>query len=144
MQINAASREEYFEAAGPREGELRQLDAIIREFAPALTPALTDGMGSTQMLGYGEQPYQTKSMKEPGVWPVVALAVQKRYLSLYVSAVIDGEYVAERYASQLGNVSCGKSCIRFTKMDKVNLETLKKILVEVNDRYVAGEKLFGS
>jgi hypothetical protein len=52
--------------------------------------------------------------------------------------------VAERYASQLGNVSCGKSCIRFTKVDKINLETLKKILVEVNDRYVAGEKLFGS
>jgi Domain of unknown function (DU1801) len=143
MQINAASREEYFEAAGPREGELRQLDVIIREYAPALTPALSDGIGAP-MLGYGEQPYQTKAMKEPGTWPVVALAVQKRYLSLYVSAVIDGEYVAERCASQLGNVSCGKSCIRFTKVDKINLETLKKILVEVNDRYVAGEKLFGS
>jgi hypothetical protein len=60
-------------------------------------------MGAS-MLGYGEQPYQTKAMKEPGIWPVVALAVEKRYLSLYVSAVIDGEYVAERYASQLGNV----------------------------------------
>jgi Domain of unknown function (DU1801) len=143
MQINAASREEYFEAAGPREGELRRLDAIIREYAPALTPALSDGMGAS-MLGYGEQPYQTKAMKEPGTWPVVALAAQKRYLSLYVSAVIDGEYVAERFASQLGNVSCGKSCIRFTKVDKINLETLKMILVEVNDRYAAGEKLFGS
>jgi hypothetical protein len=55
MQINAASREEYFEAAGPREGELRQLDAIIREYAPALTPVLSAGMGST-MLGYGSSP----------------------------------------------------------------------------------------
>ena len=143
MHINAASREEYFEAAGPREGELRQLDAIIRKYAPALTPALSDGI-ATPMLGYGAQPYQTTAMKEPGTWPVVALAVQKRYLSLYVSAVVDGEYVAERYASELGNVSCGKSCIRFTKVDKINLETLKKILVEVNDRYVACEKLFGS
>jgi hypothetical protein len=143
MQINAASREEYFEAVGPRAGELRQLDAIIREYAPALTPVLNAGMGST-MLGYGEQPYQTKSMKEPGVWPVVALAAQKRYLSLYVSVLIDGEYVPERYASELGNVSCGKSCIRFTKIDKLNLETVKKILVDVNTRYVAGEKLYGS
>ena len=143
MQITAASREEYLEAAGPREGELRQLDAIIRKYAPALTPSLSGVIG-TPMLGYGEQPYQNTAMKEPGTWPVVALAVQKRYLSLYVSAVVDGEYVAERYASELGNVSCGKSCIRFTKVDKINLETLKKILVEVNDRYVAGEKLFGS
>ena len=37
-----------------------------------------------------------------------------------------------------------KSCIRFTKIDKLNLETAKKILVDVNPRYVAGEKLFGS
>jgi hypothetical protein len=143
METDAGSREQYFLAAGAREDELRQMDAIIREHAPALTPGLSGGMGSMPMLGYGEQPYQNKSMKEPGVWPVVALAAQKRYLSLYVCAVIDGEYVAERYASELGSVSCGKSCIRFPKVDKINLETLKKILVDVNDRFVAGEKLFG-
>jgi Domain of unknown function (DU1801) len=143
MQINAASREEHFEAAGPREGELRQLDAIIREYAPALTPVLSAGMGST-MLGYGEQPYLTKSMKEPGVWAVIALAAQKRYLSLYVSVLIDGECVPERYASELGKVTCGKVCIRFAKIDKLNLETVKKILVDVNTRYAVGEKLYGS
>jgi hypothetical protein len=53
------------------------------------------------------------------------------------------EYVAKRYASQVGNVGCGKSCIRLTNVGKINLETLKKILIEVNDRYVAGEKRFG-
>lgn len=143
MHIDAASREEYFLAAGSREAELREMDALIQEHAPDLTPVLSGGMGST-MLGYGEQPYQSKSMKEPGVWPVVALAAQKRYLSLYVSVLIDGEYVAERYASELGSVNCGKSCIRFTKIDKLNLDTLKKILVDVNTRYVAGEKLYGS
>jgi hypothetical protein len=142
VRIDADGREEYFAAAGSREAELREMDAIIREYAPALTPVLTAGMGST-MLGYGEQPYQTRSMKDPGVWPVVALAAQKRYLSLYVSVLIDGVYVPERYASELGNVSCGKSCIRFTKIDKLNLETVKKILVDVNARYVAGETLFG-
>ena len=129
--------------AAPREAELRQMDALIREYAPALTPVLSAGMGST-MLGYGEQPYQSKSMKEPGVWPVVALAAQKRYLSLYVSVLIDAEYVPERYASELGSVSCGKSCIRFTKIDKLNLVTLKKILVDVNTRYAAGEKLYAT
>jgi hypothetical protein len=104
MQIDAASREEYFLAAGHREAELRQIDAIVQEYAPALTRGLSPGVGGS-MLGYGEQPYQTRSMKEPGVWPVVAVAAQKRYLSLYVCAVVDGEYVAERYASELGDVS---------------------------------------
>jgi hypothetical protein len=143
MQTDAALREEYFLAAGSREAELRRMDAFIREHAPALTPGVSNGMGDVRMLGYGEQSYQTKSMKEPGVWPVIALAAQKRYLSLYVSVLIDNEYPAERYAGELGSVSCGKSCIRFTKVDKINLETLKKILVDVNSRYVAGEKLFG-
>jgi hypothetical protein len=64
VRIDADGREEYFAAAGSREAELREMDAIIREYAPALTPVLTAGMGST-MLGYGEQPYQTRSMKDP-------------------------------------------------------------------------------
>jgi hypothetical protein len=141
MQIEANSREDYFSAAGSREAELRRMDTLIREYAPALTPTLSGGLGA-RMLGYGEQPYRTKSMKKPSVWPVVALAAQKRYVSLYVCAVVDGEYLAERYASELGTVNCGKSCIRFSKVDQLNLETLRKILVEVNDRYVAGEKLY--
>jgi Domain of unknown function (DU1801) len=142
MQIDADSREDYFSSAGSREAELRRMDAIIQEYGPALSPGLTGEPGA-RMLGYGEQPYQSKSMKEPGVSPVVALAAQKRYVSLYLCAVVDGEYLTERHASELGTVSCGKSCIRFTKVDQLNLETMKKILVELNDRYVAGEKLYG-
>ena len=42
-----------------------------------------------------------------------------------------------------GRSAGGKSFIRFTKVDQLNLETMKKILVKVNNRYVAGEKLYG-
>jgi hypothetical protein len=73
-------------------------------------------------------------LQEPGVVPVVARAAQKRYMSVYVCAVVDGEYLAERHASELRTVSCRKSCIRFTEVDQLNLETMKKILIEVNDR----------
>jgi hypothetical protein len=143
MQINAASREEHFEAAGPREGELRQWDAIIREYAPALTPVLNAGMDTT-MLGYGEQPYQTKSMKEPEVWPVVALAAQKRYLSLYVSVLIDGEYVPERYASELGKVSLWQELHTFHQDRQAEPRDGEKDLGRRQYRYAAGEKLYGS
>ena len=84
MQIDADSREEYFAAVGDREAELRELDAFIRKHAPDLPPVLSKGMGA--MLGYGEQPYQTKSMKEPIDWPILALAAQKRHISLYICA----------------------------------------------------------
>jgi hypothetical protein len=140
MQIDADSREEYFAAAGEREPELRELDAFIREHAPDLPPVLSKGRGA--MLGYGEQPYQTKSMKEPIDWPILALAAQKRHISLYICALEDGEYVAEKHAAELGKVSCGKSCVRFTKADKLNLGALAPILADINRRFLAGEKLY--
>ena len=143
MQIAADTRERYFEAAGERAGELRRVDAFIREHAPALEPVVSSAMGSGAMLGYGERPYRNKSSKEPTTWPLVALAAQKRHLSLYVSVVVDGEYLAEAWADRLGKVSCGKSCIRFTKVDKLNLDALAELLSEVNRRFIAGEKLFG-
>jgi hypothetical protein len=140
VEIKADSREEYFAAVGDREPELRELDAFIRQHAPDLPPVLSRGLGA--MLGYGEQPYQTKSMKEPVDWPVVALAAQKRHLSLYLCALEDGEYVAEKHAAELGQVSCGKSCVRFTKADQINREGLARILADINRRFVAGERLY--
>ncbi len=142
VEIQAGSREEYFAAAGDREPELRELDAFIREHAPDLPPVLSQTMGA--VLGYGEQPYQTKSMKEPIDWPVVALAAQKRHISLYLCALEDGQYVAEKHASELGNVSCGKSCVRFTKADKINRDALAKILADINRRFAAGERLYAA
>jgi len=140
VEIQAGSREEYFAAVGDREPDLRELDAFIREHAPDLTPVLSDGMG--KVLGYGEQPYQSKSMKQPMDWPVVALAAQKRHISLYLCALEDGQYVAEKHAAELGDVSCGKSCIRFTKADRINRDALATILADLNRRFVAGERLY--
>jgi hypothetical protein len=49
-------------------------------------------------------------------------------VSLYVCSIIDGEYVAEKYKKVLGKVSVGKSCIRFKKLEDVNLPVLKKVI----------------
>ena len=59
---------------------------IDRQLVPA---------GSRPMLGYGLMPYRPKSAKETTMWPLISLAAQKRHLSLYVCAVVDGEYLAE-------------------------------------------------
>lgn len=80
------------------------------------------------MLGYGLRPYRAKSAKEPIQWPLISLAPQKRYLSLYVDAVVDGGYLAESRADRLGTVSCGKSCIRFTTLDVVDVVELDQLL----------------
>ncbi|SDC58761.1 protein of unknown function (DU1801) [Geodermatophilus telluris] len=119
--------EEWFAAAGPREAELRRVDALVREAAPGLDRELV-ASGSSTLLGYGLLPYRPRSARETTRWPLVALAAQKRHLSLYVCAVVDGEYLPEARAERLGRVSCGKSCIRFTSLDRVDAGELRALL----------------
>lgn len=142
MNIQASSIDDYFTKTGEHEPELRQLDALIREAAPHLEPTLASSMNWT-MVGYGLVPYKTKSMKEPVDYPLVALAAQKNHLALYVMAVEDGEYVAEKYADKLGKVSVGKSCIRFKNYADLDHATLRLILTQLDTRFASGEKMFG-
>jgi hypothetical protein len=117
----------WFDAAGPRGEELRRVDELVVAAAPGIDRQLVP-MGSSAMLGYGLMPYRPRSAKETTTWPLIALAAQKRHLSLYVCAVVDGEYIAEQRAQRLGKVSCGKSCIRFTSLDRVDADELRTLL----------------
>jgi hypothetical protein len=141
MRVEANTVEEFFAAGGERESALRELDALIRKSAPSLTRQLHTGTSIT-MLGYGAFDYHTKSGSQ-GEWPVVAIAPQKNYISLYICAVIDGKYMAEMYQDRLGKVSCGKSCIRMKKFTDLNQDTVKIMLEELETRVKRGEKPFG-
>lgn len=98
------------------------LHTFIQKAAPKLKPHF-----AYNMLGYGSFPYRNHK-HEPITWPVVSLANQKNYVSIYVCSVVDGKYIAETYKNELGKVSVGKSCIRFKKLEDVNLPLLKKVL----------------
>jgi len=141
--IEADDIEAWFDAAGPRGEELRKVDELVMAAAPGIDRQLVP-VGSGAMLGYGLMPYRPRSAKETTLWPLISLAAQKRHLSLYVSAVVDGEYIAEQRAERLGKVSCGKSCIRFTSLDAVDtgeLSALVRDAVAVTD---AGGNAFSS
>jgi hypothetical protein len=119
--------EAWFASAGPRAEELRRVDALVMSAAPGIDRQLVPA-GSGMMLGYRLIPYRPRSAKETTSVPLIALAAQKRHLSLYVCAVVDGAYLAETRADRLGRVSCGKSCIRFTSLDKVDVDELSALV----------------
>ena len=123
----AADIDAWFAAAGDRERELRRVDALVTAAAPGIDRQLVP-VGAGSMLGYGLMPYRPRSAKETTMTPLIALAAQKRHLSLYVAAVVDGGYLAETRAERLGTVSCGKSCIRFTSLDRVDTGELSALL----------------
>ncbi|MCA0144229.1 DUF1801 domain-containing protein [Blastococcus sp. LR1] len=119
--------EAWFQAAGPRADDLRRIDALVRAAAPGLDRELVP-VGAGTMLGYGLLPYRPRSATTTTRWPLIALAAQKRHLSLYVCAVVDGQYLPESRADRLGKVSCGKSCIRFSSADRVDADALSELI----------------
>ncbi len=131
----------WFAEAGPREEELRRVDALIMAAAPGIDRQLVGSMGS-RMLGYGLMPYKPKSAKESTTWPLIAVAAQKRHLSLYVCAVVDGAYLPETRADRLGTVSCGKSCIRFSSLDKVDEGELRAVVRDAVAATRAGDNAY--
>ncbi len=120
----AKTVEEYLAAVpSERQEMVRFLHAFIQKATPSLRPHF-----AANMLGYGSFPYKN-AKKEMVEWPVIALANQKQYVSLYVCSVVDGKYLAETHRKELGKkVSVGKSCIRFTRLEDVDLDALKKVL----------------
>ena len=88
------------------------------------------------MLGYGSFPY-VNYKKEQIEWPVISLANQKHYVSVYVCALDEGKYLAEKYAAELGKVSVGKSCIRFKKLEDVHYDISVLQVMTLFEAYAA-------
>jgi uncharacterized protein YdhG (YjbR/CyaY superfamily) len=122
-KIKATNIKEYLASVpDERKETIVFLDKFIRKTVPKLKPHF-----AYNMLGYGKFPY-TNYKKEEISWPIIALANQKNYVSVYVCAVDNGKYVAEKHKEKLGKVSVGKSCIRFKKVEDINLDELRKVL----------------
>lgn len=121
--VKAKSVKEYFEMLPKeRRDAMAFLHKFIQKSAPKLKPNFL-----YNMPGYGSFQYKN-AKKEVLDWPIIAIASQKNYISLYVCAVNSGEYIAEKNKKELGKVSVGRSCIRFKKIDDLNLKTLEKVI----------------
>lgn len=124
--VGAKSDDEYIAMLNDERREIIEtLDKLIKDTLPKQKRWF-----AYNMLGYGKFEY-TDYKKQKGEWPIIALASQKNYVSLYVCAIHPVEkdkYIAEVYNKELGKVSVGKSCIRFKKLDDLNLETVKEVL----------------
>jgi len=55
----------------------------------------------------------------------VAMASQKHYLSLYLDVNL-----VTKYQDELSHLNCGKSCVRFKRLEDLPLGTIKIMLAE--------------
>ena len=109
----------------PRKSEILALHNFIKKILPDMKVEIFHNI-----IGYGPYLYKSKSGSS-GEWFTIGLASQKNYISIYVCAVDEkgGEYLPEKHKDWFPKASIGKSCIRFKKVDDIDLNALKKILL---------------
>lgn len=122
--IHAKTPREYIDSLeGERKAAIETLDSLILKTVPNLQPYVQYGM-----LGYGNYHFVYASGREIDS-PVIALASQKNYISLYTCMSEDDLYVLEHYKDKLPKANIGKGCIRFKKLEDVDLDVIKEILL---------------
>jgi len=100
-----------------RRPQLEALDARIRGVAPAMRRYVDHGF-----LSYGRYAYRSRSGRT-GEWMCIALASNKSYISLYASPI-----GVEPFAGRLPKASLGRGCIRFKRIDDVDLSVIDDVV----------------
>ena len=117
--------EEYLTTLdGARRADVGRLCALIAEAAPDLEVDV-----SASGVGFGPFHYRYASGRE-GDSHLLSVVNRKQYISLYVNCVHDGAYIAERYADRLPKADVGRSCVRFKRLDDLDLDVLRQLAGE--------------
>jgi hypothetical protein len=137
MQRSTTSPDEFLASlpAGVRE-DMTALDAELARVFAGHERVLWEGpmWGGThqRIIGYGAL-RQPRPSGEEVDWFVVGLAAQKAHLSLYVSAVEDGQYLVKRYADKLGTVKVGSANVTFRRLADIDMPTLAEMVTRARD-----------
>ena len=98
------------EAPAERREALTRLGALFTECLPQMSEGVDYGMPTWSEGG------EVKA----------AFASQKGYIAFYA-----GEATIERHRDQLKGISCGKSCIRYTRPERIDYAVVKSILGDI-------------
>jgi hypothetical protein len=83
-------------------------------------------MWGPSIVGFGRYTYKYDSGRE-GEWPVVGFSPRKTELTLYIMPGFD-RY--DELLARLGKHKLGKSCLYLKKLDDVDLDALRALIVE--------------
>jgi hypothetical protein len=118
------SLDAYFNFDPVRKKDLVALDKTIRLSAPSLrrffhtgTPLGEPGM-RFKMIGYGKFHYPSRSGKSIS-WPVIRVALQKNYISVYLSVTVGDKPIIDAYIGKLGELRSGINSFSFQSFDEL-------------------------
>jgi hypothetical protein len=140
VKVQAETIEELFDKSGAHAESMRKVDGLVTAVAPQLERRLFSGPSIT-MIGYGELVWE--NMSSSGVWPVLALAPQKHWISLYVAAEVEDVPLVQIYAGRLGRIDHGKNCIRFKRFEDLDRSALTALLQDAVAAAAVQARIYG-
>ena len=142
FRVDVDSLAEYFDFDPQRKSDLQKLDKLIKASAPGLkryfhrgTPAGEPGM-RFKMIGYGRFEY----LAQPGKyveWPAVGVALQKNYISVYLSVMKNGAPLVDSYAGRLGEARVGRNNFSFKAYEDLDLRQAGALFAEAGEIFSA-------
>ena len=135
-RVTADSLENYLAFDPARKSDLLRLHGLIRKAAPSHrryfhrgTPAGEAGM-RMKMIGYGKFRYAVKS-GQPVEWPVIGVALQKNYISVYVAVRKSGQPIVQTYEGKLGELRMGRNNFSFERYDDLKIDAVSSLFAEI-------------
>lgn len=136
FKVDVSSLQAYLDFDPRRKRDLLQLHALIAKAAPGLkrhfhagTPKGQAGM-RFKMIGYGRFHY-TASSGEKVAWPVIGVALQKNYISVYLAVTKGGAPILRGYAGRLGELRSGGNNFSFEAFDDLDPQVVSSLFGEV-------------
>src|SRR6185312_3971780 len=136
FRVAVKSLKDYLDFDSVRKADLRKFHSLMRKAAPGLrrhfhegTPAGSAGM-RMKMIGYGRFRYAIKSGKSTS-WPVVGIALQKSYVSVYISVTKEGVPIVSTYRGRLGELRMGGNNFSFERFADLDVKATSSLIGEV-------------
>jgi hypothetical protein len=137
-KVQAKTLDEYFNADPVRKSDLEALDTLIRGTAPELGRWFYAGASNghpgmrMSLIGYGAFQYEMKS-GERVEWPIVSVALQKNYMTLYTSVFKDDAPIVDQYIGRLGELKAGINNFSFVRFDQLDRDAVAALVKDIGD-----------
>lgn len=117
----------------PKRNDLKNLHQIILELMPQCKLWFLDGKNaenktvSNPNIGYGIHIMKYADGKTRDFYKI-GLSANTTGVSVYIMGIEDKKYLANTFGEKIGKANVTSYCIKFKKLDDINIEVLKKAI----------------
>ena len=120
----------------PKRSDFENLHRIVLELMPECKLWFLDGKNdenkivSNPNIGYGIHIIKYADGKTRDFYKI-GLSANTTGISVYMMGIEDKKYLANTFGEKIGKASVTSYCIKFKKLDDINLEVLKEAIQSV-------------